>query len=171
MSNIFSQLKNKKRGMFLTELLVTILLIIIVMLAIIPMFAVGLKTGKFSKHQAAKINIAQQEVEKFNRDKFFAVLKQIEISKPAQVQAFKNGTQLIQDIYIVYVNPANGQSLRETEYNNQAGYEKTLVSVTYVFLKGDATELDDSMQITVKTQGQGQTNAITMTTILSRDRI
>jgi len=141
------------------------------MLAIIPMFAIGLKSGKFSKQQAVKINIAQQEVEKFNRDKFSNVLKQIEISKPSEVSAFKSGSKTIQDVYFVYVNPANGQSLRDTEYNNQAGYEKTLVTTTYVYLKGDVTDVDDSMQITVKTQGQAQVNAITMTTILSRDKM
>ncbi len=82
-----------KKGFLLTEVMLTIVIIAIAMLAITPVLFVGSRSGKIMKKKSVEINIAQREIETFKQKDFSAIRKEIEtkINNPANFNTFLAG--------------------------------------------------------------------------------
>ncbi|MBC7472879.1 MAG: hypothetical protein H7263_01210 [Candidatus Sericytochromatia bacterium] len=182
------QSKTKKykniKGFMITEVLITMLLIVIAMVGIVPILFQGVKTSKFSKFRAVGSNIVQKEIERFNQDRFSNVLARIEAgipshSPPITIIEFE-GTDssvilpvhrdptkdYIDSIVTIYINPTNGN----ISDLSKAGYKSGVISKTYSFLRGEPTIMDDSIRLSVSLTVNGE-KPVNMTSILSRDKL
>lgn len=187
----------KPNGFMITEVLITMLLIVITMISIVPMFVVGIKTSKVSKNRTVEMKIAQEEIERFNQDKFSTAYDFIRNSYIATCNSdpdpncfrikFEEGfkkekksdgtynessenTSFVND-RLLYINPANG-SVTPAEGSMPQGSQLVRVRRTYTYIKGQETKLDDAIQITVNVQVTGQNNRpVSLTSVVSVDKI
>ena len=167
----------KQNGFMITEVLMTMIVIVITMVAIIPMFYAGVKTSRISKHRTVEMNIAQKEIEKFNQDKFFSVYNNIQTnSTPANFANFiTGGTNIYSNFDILDIN---GKGEVVTSFC--AGCVKEVyVTRTYSFLPGDTSSIvDDSIQLSVKVELKklptnstfNDSTPVVVSAVLSRDK-
>lgn len=71
------KIKHKKQGSLITEVLITMLLVVITIVSVVPMIYSGVKTSKLTKTRSVCSNIVQKEIEKFNQMRFSATMAKV----------------------------------------------------------------------------------------------
>lgn len=179
-----------KKGSILTEVLVTMVIIVITMVSIVPMFYTGVKASKTSKAKSINTNIIQKEIENLSQQKFSKILLEIEpLITALGVNEFDNfkkdnsDVNKLKDFEVsntcVYINKTTGdyQNLYPTcDVSKIAnlvskGYAQYQMRYVYSYSKG-SNSTDDALQITVELKPfGGDSKPVSMTTILTKDKL
>lgn len=181
---------NLKKGSIITEVLVTMVIIVITMVSIVPMFYTGVKASKSSKVKSINTNIVQKEIENLSQQKFSKVLAELEPliialganefdnfkkdnSDSSKLKSFEKSNPCI------LINRTNGdfQNLYPTcdatkiSYLKSMGYIEYQMKYTYSYSKG-LTSTDDALQVTIELKDfNADSKAVSMTTILTKDKL
>lgn len=169
----------RAKGSMITEVLITMLLIVIAMLAVIPMLSIGIKSGSISKNRSVEMLLAQERMESYSSESF-ADLESFLKSSIANYSSFKSsGTSYNLSAETVYINPVTGKKLFNVSIANKAGalrsgYKEIILKTSFSYLRGsNSNPLDDSIQVTINIVPTGQanlgSNPVRMTIVISRD--
>lgn len=164
----------------ITEVLVTTLLIVIAMLAVIPMLAIGVKSGNVSKGRSVEMHIAQERVEAYNTEKFTDIENFLK-GEITDFEAFKtSGSAHELAPETIFVNPANGKKISSDNILDKPallknGFKEIIIRTQFSYLRGnDTNPLDDSIQVSVNiasvAENKSDSNTVNMTAIVSRDK-
>lgn len=156
--------KKKQIGSMMTEVLITIVLILITFLTVMPMMFIGNKSTKITKNRAIELKIAQEEIEHFNKETFSSILEKIK----AQVSNFESGGTYT-DLKILYINPNTGEIKKTLSKGN---FNKINIQKVYSYLIGTDSLLDDAIQLKVNVQVEGKSSKpASLTSVLNRDKL
>ena len=185
------KIKHKKQGSLITEVLITMLLVVITIVSVVPMIYSGVKTSKLTKTRSVCSNIVQKEIEKFNQMRFSATMAKVKasINNSSDFNTFKTGgansqhQQLNRCIFInestgdfkdIYTcNPSCGDcnsSEENTLKNNN--YQRYNMRIVYSFYPGDASNISDDtlgVSINIQKDASNDNSKVNMVTTLSRD--
>lgn len=184
-----------KKGSIITEVLVTMVIIVITMVSIVPMFYTGLKASKTSKAKSINTNIVQKEIENLSQQKFSKIITEItpliisaDTSLPIgddfdRFSKDNSDANKLKDFEIsntcVYINKTTGdyQNLYPTcDVSKIANlvskaYAQYQIKYIYSYSKG-SNSTDDALQITVELKPfGGDSKPVSMTTILTKDKL
>lgn len=181
--------KKIKSGFLLTEVLVTIVIIAIAMLAVTPVLFMGVKSGKIAKNKSFETNIAQKEIESFKQKDFVLVNKEIKnlmdpISVTPRATTFEdcfkaektsdslcttnNIRRYKQAEISQYVKP-DTLEIRET---SGAGFFPLVITKEYRFLNDNQDQLGEAIQLSVTVQIQyPSSKPVTLTSLIGRNKI
>ncbi|MEK7432021.1 MAG: type II secretion system protein [Cyanobacteriota bacterium] len=161
-----------KKGFLLTEVMLTIVIIAIAMLAITPVLFVGSRSGKIMKKKSVEINIAQREIETFKQKDFSTIRKEIEtkINDSANFDKFLNGVtpfKFFPDPSATqFVNPNTG----EIKDSASPGFFPLVITRNYYALNDSTSQWGETIQLNVSVQvQQPDTKPVTISAILTRD--
>lgn len=183
------KVKKIKAGFLLTEVLITIVIIAIAMLAVTPVLFMGVKSGKIAKNKSFETNIAQKEIESFKQRDFVAVNKEIKdlmdpISATPRETTFEdcfkggntahadcNTTNILhykQAIINQYVKP----DTLEVKETSVVGFFPLVITREYRFLNDTQDQLGEAIQLSVTVQIQEpNSKPVTLTSLIGRDKI
>lgn len=157
-----------KKGFLLTEVMLTIVIIAIAMLAITPVLFVGSRSGKIMKKKSVEINIAQREIETFKQKDFSTIRKEIEtkINNPANFNTFLAGNPFSDPSATQFVNPNTG----EIKDSASPGFFPLVITRNYYALNDSTSQWGETIQLNVSVQvQQPDTKPVTISAILTRD--
>lgn len=172
-----------KTGSIITEVLITMVIIVITMVSVIPMFYAGVKASKSSKAKSITTNIIQKEVEKMNQDNFNSILEKL---KPFLGVNFNNFIQNNNQNYVLtnpclYINKTTGDyenlllsyspitcnSTKEAELSKK-NYSQYQLKYTYTYYKG-SVDTDDTINIAIELKSyNADTKPVIMTVTKTR---
>lgn len=177
-----------KRGSIITEVLITMVIIVITMVSVIPMFYAGVKASKSSKAKSITTNIIQKEIEKLNQDNFDSISNKLKTLLGADFNNFikPNGDPNKYTSYqtinkCLYVNKSTGDyenlfisysypycdTSKETMLKKK-NYSQYHITHTYSYFKG-STDTDDTINISVELKSaQAETKPVIMTVTKTR---
>ncbi len=161
-----------KKGFLLTEVLITIVIIAIAMLAITPVLFVGSRSGKIIKKKSVEINIAQREIETFKQKDFTTIRTEIatKINNPADFDKFLNGVSPFKSFSdpssSQFVNPNTG----EIKDSASPGFFPLLIKRDYYALNDSTSQWGETIQLNISVQvQQPDTKPVTISAILTRN--
>ncbi|MFN8674216.1 MAG: hypothetical protein U0457_19300 [Candidatus Sericytochromatia bacterium] len=156
-----------KKGLFLTEVMITIVLIAIAMLSITPVLFIGAKSGKIIKKKSIEVNVAQKEIESFKQKDFFTVFNEIKVSNPA----FGTSGNMIYappPPPLKYVNPDTAEIIDAPKVS----FFPLNIIKTYQFLDDTSSQWGQAIQLNVTVQiQQPDSQPAKISAILGRDRV
>lgn len=155
-----------QNGSMMTEVLITVILILITLLTVMPMIFMGTKSTKITKNRAIEMKMAQEEIENFNRERFSVILDKI---RNTGISGFEVGTSSYSELKILYINPNTGE-IKKTQ--TQGDYNKVNIQKVYSYLVGTDSLLDDAIKLTVNVQVEGKSSKpVSLTSALNRDKL
>lgn len=182
-------IRNVKSGFLLTEVLITIVIIAIAMLAVTPVLFMGVKSGKISKNKSFETNIAQKELESFKQKDFTGVSKELKnlmdpISVTPRGTTFEDcfqgrntdNTDCTSEIILHYKQAEISQYVKpdtlEVKDTSSVGFFPLIITREYRFLNDKEDQLGEAIQLSVTVQIQyPNSKPVTLTSLIGRNKI
>ncbi len=174
---INNQKTSIQKGFMITEVLITVFLIVLTMVGILPILFGGIKSSKVAKVRAVMSTYGQKELESFNQNSFSGALGSIKKIMSDDIRFAKfiqNPPASISDS-IYFLTPENKcidlKSGTISDYRADCP-KKIVIDKTYSYLAGGDTITDDVIKYSIKIRISGDTSKpVELNTIIARDKL